>query len=110
MMMKTYPNKKLLYTLSLNFSSIYNFRRLQNITNLILSNSNISSLPMELGLLPFLRRIDLSHNDLVQSKWTWLEQAAIKKKLIDLDISDNSVSYYSLLLVTLRKIMIINYN
>ena len=84
-------------TLSLNFPNpcVWIW---QNITDVTLTNCNISFLPKELGLLLYLRRINLSQNILgtiSTSQWTWLDQATIKKNLTHLDISYNSVSRYT---------------
>lgn len=66
---------------------------LQSLRLLDLSNNEISFLPKELGTLPHLQTLNLSHNKLgkksVQSKWTWLQQIALKNNLYILDISDN---------------------
>lgn len=68
---------------------------LQSLRLLDLSNNKISFLPKELGTLPHLQTLNLSHNNLgksVKSKWTWLEQAALRSNLYFLDIRDNLVS------------------
>ncbi|XP_029177274.1 leucine-rich repeat-containing protein 69-like [Nylanderia fulva] len=89
MSMAAFLNENFHHTTSLNF---LNPICTKNIRNLTLSNINISCLPIELGRLPFLQSVNLSHNELAQSKWTWLEQDTIKKNLIELDISDNSLT------------------
>ncbi|XP_012062403.1 PREDICTED: leucine-rich repeat protein 1 [Atta cephalotes] len=66
--------------------------RLQSLKILDLSDNNISYLPKELGTLPHLQQLLLSQNNLgksPKSKWTWLEQTAIKHNLHFLDISSN---------------------
>lgn len=68
---------------------------LRSLRFLDLSNNKISLLPKELGTLPHLQTLDLSHNNLgksVQSKWAWLEQTVLSRNLYFLDISNNSVS------------------
>lgn len=70
---------------------------LQNLKFLDLSNNKISFLPKELGALPHLQTLDLSHNNLgksIRSKWTWLEQTTLRRNLCFLDISNNLVSYF----------------
>jgi len=67
----------------------------QNLVYVNLTNNRITNLPKEFGTLPFLRRLDLSHNYLGtpgQYKWLWIEQFAIKRNLLYLDISYNLVS------------------
>ncbi|KYN22710.1 PREDICTED: leucine-rich repeat protein 1 [Trachymyrmex cornetzi] len=66
--------------------------RLQSLRILDLSDNNIFYLPKELGTLPHLQQLLLSQNNLgksPKSKWTWLEQTAIKHNLHFLDISSN---------------------
>jgi len=51
---------------------------------------------MELGTLPFLKRLNLSHNQIGISNgygWQWIKQATIRNTLLFLDISNNSVGY-----------------
>lgn len=70
--------------------------RLQSLRILDLSNNKISYLPKEVGTLPHLQQLLLSQNNLgksPESKWTWLEQTAIKQNLHFLDISSNLVSH-----------------
>ncbi|XP_012528864.2 leucine-rich repeat protein 1 [Monomorium pharaonis] len=69
--------------------------RLQSLRILDLSNNDICYLPKELGMLPHLQQLLLSRNNLGKSpisKWTWLEQAAVKRNLHFLDISNNSLT------------------
>lgn len=59
-----------------------------------LSNNQISTLPKEIGHLLHLQELILSCNYLgrSQSDWRWINQAAIKKNLRLLNISNNIVS------------------
>ncbi|EFN76366.1 leucine-rich repeat protein 1 isoform X1 [Harpegnathos saltator] len=67
---------------------------LQFLRVLNLSNNQITSLPKEVGCMPHLRELLISQNHLgrSQSKWKWIDQAAIKKNLHLLDISSNVIS------------------
>jgi len=79
--------------LSRNFNKI---TRWLNLTDVNLSYNRIHNLPMELGTLPFLKRLNLSHNQIGISEryeWQWIKQAAIRNALLFLDISNNSVGY-----------------
>lgn len=70
---------------------VYQFLRTLNI-----SESNISCIPKDLGILPQLEELNLSKNNLGANEdhdWSWLEQTAIKTKLLVLNLSENSVSY-----------------
>lgn len=75
---------------SWNFNNI---TRWLNLTNMNLSNNGIDKLPIKLGTLPYLRRINLSQNCLSQFGWQWLKQTAIRNTLLSLDISKNSVNH-----------------
>ncbi|XP_029166333.1 leucine-rich repeat protein 1-like [Nylanderia fulva] len=89
---------------------------LQSLRLLDLSNNDISFLPKELGTLPHLQSLNLSHNKLgksAQSKWTWLQQVALKNNLYILDISDNLLTELPLQigqLKVLRELKIRNNN
>jgi len=79
--------------LSRNFNKM---TRWLNLTDVNLSHNRIHNLPMELGTLLFLKRLNLSHNQIGISDgfgWLWIKQAAIRSTLLFLDISNNSVSY-----------------
>jgi len=70
-------------------------KHFQNLIYVNLTNNRITNLPKEFGTLPFLQRLDLSHNRLGtpgQYKWLWMEQFAIRKNLLYLNISYNLVS------------------
>ncbi|XP_066581605.1 leucine-rich repeat protein 1-like [Prorops nasuta] len=68
--------------------------RLQSLTILNLSDNLISSLPKELGSLPYLKELYLAHNQLGKTvKWTWLDQSPIINNLRLLDISNNLLSF-----------------
>lgn len=59
-----------------------------------LTNNEISSLPKEIGCLPYLQELIVAQNHLgkSESNWRWINQAAIKKNLRLLDIRCNVVS------------------
>ena len=87
--------------------------RLQSLRILDLSDNNISYLPKELGTLPHLQQLLLSQNNLgksPKSKWTWLEQTAIKHNLHFLDISSNLVSIQLNLKIILIKQILLSIN
>lgn len=77
----------------LDLQSIFN---LHSLRVLDLSYNYISSLPKELGTLPHLEKLCLSHNylgySLVISNWEWMEQSAISQSLKELIIKYNAVS------------------
>jgi len=78
-------------SLSRNFNKIM---RWLNLTDVNLSYNRIQNLPMELGTLPFLKRLNLSRNQIGISDgfgWLWIKQAAIRNTLLFLDISNNLV-------------------
>ena len=69
----------------------------QNLTHINLSNNKITNLPKNFGTLPCIQWLDLSYNRLGirgQYKWLWIEQFAIQKSLIFLNISYNLVSHF----------------
>ncbi|XP_012216848.1 leucine-rich repeat protein 1-like [Linepithema humile] len=71
--------------------------QLQSLRVLDLSKNSLIFLPKELGTLPNLQNLNLSHNCLglnqscPVSKWEWLEQSAIKSKLTNLEINHNQL-------------------
>ncbi|XP_036142164.1 leucine-rich repeat protein lrrA-like [Monomorium pharaonis] len=78
--------------LSRNFSNIMIYL---NLVYVNLSNNMLTSLPKAFGSLPHLRQLDLSNNSLgiyKQTKWPWVEQIAIQKTLLILEIACNSLN------------------
>jgi len=70
-----------------------NITRWLNLTEVTTSKNRIDVLPKELGTLPFLQRLNLSHNCLQRYGWSWLKEISIRKTLLFLDISNNSVRH-----------------
>lgn len=68
--------------------------RLHCLRSLNLSNNQIVSLPVELGIcLPQLRELIVSNNRLgISAKWAWLDQEPIQKNLLFLDLRYNYIS------------------
>jgi len=73
-----------------NFDNITRWLNLTEVTTL---KNRIDVLPKELGTLPFLQRLNLSHNSLRRYGWSWLKEIPIRKTLRFLDISNNSVRH-----------------
>ncbi|KAL6256457.1 hypothetical protein P5V15_012570 [Pogonomyrmex californicus] len=74
-----------------NFDNITKWLYLRDLN---LSNNNIEKVPMYLGILPLLQRLNLSRNKIGSAylhKWLYLRQAALRKNLSFLDISNNSL-------------------
>ncbi|XP_036142713.1 protein lap1 isoform X2 [Monomorium pharaonis] len=67
-----------------------NITKWLNLTNVNLSNNKIDKLPKEFGILSILQ-LNLSQNRLSDHEWLWLNQSPIKKTLLFLDISNNSL-------------------
>jgi len=86
----TFCHLKTYNPLSRNFNNI---TRWLNLTHINLSNNKINELPKKLGTLPCLQRLNLSQNCLNRYKWSWLKQAPIRRSLLSLDISNNSVCH-----------------
>jgi len=70
-----------------------NITRWLNLTEMTTLKNRIDVLPKELGTLPFLQRLNLSHNCLHRYGWSWLKEIPIRKTLLFLDISNNSVRH-----------------
>ncbi|XP_020297574.1 leucine-rich repeat-containing protein 1-like isoform X2 [Pseudomyrmex gracilis] len=80
---------------------------------LILTNNQISFLPKELGTVPHLNKLLLSHNCLGNTcleiaKWEWMEQTAISQSLKELHIDNNNLTKLPLQIGKLQSLICLN--
>lgn len=63
------------------------------VTRLTLTGHDLTEIPEELGLAPFLSEIDFSNNLLgIAKDWNWVKSPLIRESLTVLDLDNNGVS------------------
>ena len=72
--------------------------RLQSLRILDLSENQISSLPREVGFMPNLQELYLSHNRFGNAErstsWSWMHGEHIRRNLRHLDLTGNNVRFF----------------